>query len=277
MPAWTWFELCIALAYLAGAGLYPLGLALRRGRIKQAATLAAAVGFGLHTVDLTAASLLEANLLQQGQFYVSLMGWCCVLLFFVAWWRLRHDFLALIAAPLALLFFVGSMALHPVQAIVPERWSILWFTLHVGAIFVALALLALAFGAGVGYLALERAIKAKRKIPAALQELPALDTLDRVNALAVTWGFPLYSLSMLAGFVWAAFTWKRVLTGDPKEIVSLAIWALYAVLFHQRLALGWRGRKPAKMAIAIFLLSLGSLVIINFLLPTHHSFAPIQP
>ncbi len=277
MLAWTWFELGIALAYLAGSVLYPLSLILRHPPFKKAAHAAAALGFALHSMDLLAASVLETNLLEQGQFYVSLLGWSCVLLFFLAWWRFRHDFLALIAAPLALLFFVGSMAIHPATAIVPERWSILWFGFHVGAIFLALALLALACGAGVGYIVLERTIKSKRKIPPALQELPALDTLDQVNALAVTVGFPLYTLSMLAGFVWAAFTWKRVLTADPKEIVSLGIWALYAILFHQRLALGWRGRKPAKMAIAIFLLSLASLVFINFLLPTHHSLAPIHP
>jgi ABC-type transport system involved in cytochrome c biogenesis permease subunit len=271
MPAWTWFELAIALAYLAGAALYPLGLGLRQPLCKKAASLASALGFLLHTADLAAAGLLQADVLQHGQFYISLLAWLCVLVFFVAWWRFKHDFLSLITAPLAVVLFTGSMVIHPATTIVPEHLSLLWFGLHVGAIFVALALLALAFGAGVGYVYLERKIKTKSKIPSALQEMPALDTLDRVNALAVSVGFPLYSISMLSGFIWAAFTWKRVLTGDPKEVVSLGIWVLYAILFHQRLALGWKGRKPAKMAIAIFLLSLGSLVLINFLLPTHHS------
>lgn len=271
MPAWTWFELTIALAYLAGATLYPLGLGLRLPICKKTASVASVLGFALHTVDLIAAGFMQADVLQHGRFYISMLAWLCVFVFFVAWWRLKHDFLSLITAPLAVVLFTGSMVIPPSTAIVPERWSLLWFGLHVGAIFVALALLALAFGAGVGYIYLERKIKTKSKIPSALQEMPALDTLDRVNALAVAVGFPLYSISMLSGFIWAAFTWKRVLTGDPKEIVSLAIWILYAVLFHQRLALGWQGRKPAKMAITIFLLSLGSLVLINFLLPTHHS------
>jgi len=274
MSAWTWFELSIALAYLAGAALYPLGLGLRRAALKKAATRASALGFGLHTVDLGLAGIFEPNILHHGQFHISLLAWLCVLLFFVAWWRLRHDFFSLITAPLALVLFCGSLVIHPVTTAVPERWSVLWFALHVGTIFIALALLALAFGAGVGYIYLEKSIKKKTKIPRLLHEMPALDALDRVNALAVGIGFPLYSISMLAGFLWAAFTWKRVLTGDPKEIVSLGIWIVYAIVFHQRLALGWQGRKPAKMVIAIFLLSLASLVGINFLLPTHHSLRP---
>lgn len=36
------------------------------------------------------------------------------------------------------------------------------------------------------------------------------------------------------------------------KITSLAVWFLFAFLFHQRLVLGWRGRKPAMLAIWVF-------------------------
>ena len=85
-------------------------------------------------------------------------------------------------------------------------------------------------------------------------------------------GFPLYTVSMLAGFLWASFTWKKIISWDPKEIVSIIVWIVFALLFHQRMVLGWRGKKPAKTAIVLFLLCLASLVGVNFLLPTHHSF-----
>jgi hypothetical protein len=46
-------------------------------------------------------------------------------------------------------------------------------------------------------------------------------------------------------------------------------------MFHQRLAYGWRGRKPAVLVIGVFLLMIVSMLGINFLVPTtFHGFKP---
>lgn len=273
MTASRLFELLVALLYLAGSVSYPLGLLLRRPLLKRAAAWTAGAAFALHTVDLVlrSAELGAANL-QHGQFYMSLLAWFFVLIFYILWWRLRHDFLAMITAPLALVLFSSSLAVRTQVLAVPEHFSALWFSLHVGTIFISLALIAMAFGAGLAYLYLERKIKTKAKLPGFSKDLPSLETFDRANDWAVRIGFPLYTLSVLSGFLWASFTWKRVISWDPKELITIVIWVIFALLFHQRLVLGWRGRKPAKTAIILFVLSLVSLVGVNFLLPTHHSF-----
>jgi ABC-type transport system involved in cytochrome c biogenesis permease subunit len=273
MTASRIFELSIALLYLTGSISYPLGVLLRRPIFKRLAGWTSAVAFALHTVDLGLrfAELGSANL-HQHQFYMSLLAWFFVLIFLVLWWRLKHDFLAMITAPLALILFSSSLAIHTQTVTVPEHFSALWFGLHVGAIFISLALIAMAFGAGLAYLYLERKIKAKAKLPEFFRELPSLETFDKANDWAVRIGFPLYTVSLLAGFLWASFTWKQAISWDPKEIISILIWGIFALLFHQRLALGWRGKKPAQTAIVLFILCLVSLVGVNFLLPTHHSF-----
>ncbi len=275
MTASRLLDLLVALLYLAGSVSYPLGLLLRRALLKRAAVWTAGIAFGLHTVDLVlrSAELGAANL-QHGQFYMSLLAWFFVLIFYVLWWRLKHDFLAMITAPLALVLFSSSLAVRTQVLAVPEHFSALWFSLHVGTIFVSLALIVMAFGAGLAYLYLERKIKTKAKLPGFSKDLPSLETFDRANDWAVRIGFPLYTLSVLSGFLWASFTWKRVISWDPKELITIVIWGIFALLFHQRLVLGWRGRKPAKTAIILFVLSLVSLVGVNFLLPTHHSFRP---
>ena len=61
-------------------------------------------------------------------------------------------------------------------------------------------------------------------------------------------------------------------TGDPKEVVSIIVWLLMAYVFHGRLATGWRGRKPARLMVLVFGLSLFSIVVVNTLMETHHSF-----
>ena len=275
MTASRLFDLLIALLYLAGAVGYPLGLVLRRPLLKKAAVWTSVAAFVLHTADLGVrfAEIGAANL-QHGQFYMSLLAWFVVLIFFVLWRRLKHDFLAMITAPLALVLFSSSLAVRTQVLSVPEHFSALWFSLHVGTIFVSLGLITMAFGAGVAYLHLEKIIKTKAKMPGFSKDLPSLETFDRANHWAVSIGFPLYTISLMSGFLWASFTWKKVVSWDPKELISIVIWVIFAVLFHQRTALGWRGRKPARTAILLFALCLLSMVGVNFLLPTHHSFRP---
>ncbi|GAB1409604.1 cytochrome c biogenesis protein CcsA [Desulfovibrionales bacterium] len=275
MTVFRLFELLIALLYLTGSLAYPLGLGFRRADIKRLATWTTGSAFALHSVDLVL-RLTEsgADALQHGQFYMSLLGWFFILVFLLLWWRLRHDFLAMISSPLALVLFSSSLAIRTQELAVPEQFSALWFSLHVGTIFVSLALMAMAFGAAIAYIYVERKIKTKSKLPGFSKDLPSLDTFDRANHWAVSIGFPLYSISLLAGFLWASFTWKKVISWDPKELISLVIWLLFAFLYHQRLSLGWRGRKPAKTAILLFALCMVSLLGVNFLLPTHHSFRP---
>ena len=94
--------------------------------------------------------------------------------------------------------------------------------------------------------------------------------LDRINGLATLVGFPFYTLGVICGFVWAGLAWGSMFSGDPKELMSLAVWALYALLFHQRQALGWQGRKPALMALGIFS-ACGQFS------PVHASCVPIHP
>jgi cytochrome c-type biogenesis protein CcsB len=73
-----------------------------------------------------------------------------------------------------------------------------------------------------------------------------------MNYQALKFGFPLLTLGIITGAVWADYAWGRYWGWDPKETWSLITWFLYAALLHQRLTVGWRGRKAAIMAIAGF-------------------------
>lgn len=261
--------------YFLGSLLYFIALLGRRGPVKTAAYAASLAGFVLHAVVLAASLARDpAQALSQGAFYFSLMGWAVLLIFFVLLWRFRIAFLALIASPLALGLFTSSQLIFEGSVRLPPMLSGLFLGLHIGALFLSLGLLAMASAAGAAFIWQERKIKTKAPLTPLGKDLPSLAVFDRANNFAVLAGFPLFTLGMTSGFIWARYTWGRVFTGDPKEIASLSIWLAFAFLFHQRLALGWRGRKPAWLAIVIFLVWTASLAGINFLAPTHHSLRP---
>lgn len=266
----TYFAI-IAL-YLAGTVVYLTGAFRRSRRTKRVASWIALAGFLLHSSMLLHFIVTRPFTDLTSDYYIKLLSWSVLAIFFLLWWRLKLEFLAMTASPLALVLFVSSLTLPGTKTLMPKSLSGLFFSMHIGSIFLSLGLLAMAFGAAVVFVHLDRKIKAKEKLSGFQQDLPSLAAVDKANHWAVMIGFPLFTLGILAGFLWAKSVWGRVLTWDPKEVVSLVIWLLYGVLFNGRLTMGWRGRKPAILAIWIFVLTLVSLVGVNIFLQSHHSF-----
>ncbi|MDR2892755.1 MAG: cytochrome c biogenesis protein CcsA [Deltaproteobacteria bacterium] len=254
------------------------GIPAKRRKIQVFGRMFTLCGFCVHSVMVLALVLAYgADELSKG-YFMQLLAWSLLLVYFLGWRWLKSSFLAMTAAPLALLLFILGLKLDNVSGSLPDNLVELFLSLHIVPMFLSLALLALAFGAGLLYVRLEHKIKTKARLSEFELELPALDSFDRINSRAVIFGFPLYTLALAAGFIWAPMAWGnenswRAGAWDPKEIISLFVWFLYAALFHLRLVQGWRGRKAAKLAILIFAISVFSLVVVNFFMPTHHSFS----
>jgi ABC-type transport system involved in cytochrome c biogenesis permease subunit len=80
------------------------------------------------------------------------------------------------------------------------------------------------------------------------------------------------TFGLLAGSVWAGSAWGSHWPWDPKLIWALLVWICYAFVLHQRLAIGWSGRKAALLSAFFFLVLLVSLAVISFNFPTIHTF-----
>jgi ABC-type transport system involved in cytochrome c biogenesis permease subunit len=270
-----WMEFFILGLYFCGAVLHIVAILTRRPVIQRLGQILIITGFGLHTLDMLL-SLTKAGAQVFGQvpFYFSLLAWTLIVVYLVLSWRLQTHFLGLTATPLALILFSFATTLNSVEVVLPERLLGLWVGLHIVTLFLSICLLAMATSSGIVYLYLENKIKAKAKITGLSKDLPSLALFDKVNAWAVSIGFPFFTVGLLSGFLWAHSTREGFFVWDPKQLAATIIWLLFAVLFHKRLISGWRGRKPAKLAIWIFCLSLVFMLGINFFLEPHNSFQP---
>ncbi|SKA78711.1 ABC-type uncharacterized transport system, permease component [Paucidesulfovibrio gracilis DSM 16080] len=253
--------LAIIGLYFLGAMLFFVGLTLGNERLSTVAGALAIGGFALHTLDLAIMPVLSGKMvLLRGTFYFSFVGWTLFALFLVLRWRLRSSFLSFTAFPLGLLLYASSLGAGSLTIKIPPQLTGLFFGLHVGSLAVALALLALGCGAAFVWLHLNRKIKSKAALGSMNESMPSLEVVDRVNHLAVTLGFPLYTLGIFSLAIWYWIDPEKTFQWDAMKFTSLGVWLLYAVLFHQRLVLGWRGRKTAWMVIWVFLFMVISLI-----------------
>jgi cytochrome c-type biogenesis protein CcsB len=201
----------------------------------------------------------------------SLFAWAIVGSYLAFQLKFNIRILGTFVSPLAVVFMLLSSAI-PSQVIPNSKlFKSFWLTLHVATMFIGMAIFALAFCAGIMYLLQERQIKTK-SFGLLYRRLPSLEVLDSLNYVCLTFGFPLITIGLISGFVYAGAVWSSFWHWDPKEVLSVVTWLIYAVLLHERLAVGWRGRRAAIMAIIGFSVILVTFVGTSVILKVHHSF-----
>lgn len=201
----------------------------------------------------------------------SLFAWAIVGSYLAFQLKFNIRILGTFVSPLAVVFMLLSSAIPGRVIPTSQLFKSVWLTLHVATMFLGNAIFALAFCAGIMYLLQERQIKTK-SFGLLYRRLPSLEVLDSLNYVCLTFGFPLITIGLISGFVYAGAVWRSFWHWDPKEILSVVTWLIYAVLLHERLAVGWRGRRAAIMAIIGFSAILLTFVGASIILKGHHSF-----
>lgn len=184
---------------------------------------------------------------------------------FIAFERKYHvSILGSFVTPLALLLMITSSIYPSAIPLLPPALKSGWLLVHSSLAFISYATFAVAFGAAIMYLIQERFLK-KKRLGALYQKLPSLDVLDEINYRCLSFGFPLLTVAIITGAIWAETAWGTYWSWDPKETWSLITWFIYAALLHGRLTTGWRGKRAAVLSIIGFFVLLFTFLGVNLL------------
>ncbi len=200
---------------------------------------------------------------------LSLAGWSVACVFLILKYIYDLKILGIFAAPFSAAFIIAATFFPGIATENEKIFKSLLLIIHVVTIFIGEASLALAFGVGLLYLLQEHTIKTK-KHGFFYKRLPSLDLLDNTGYACIVAGFTFLTTGLIIGFIYAKAVWGKLWSWDPKEVWSGITWLIYAVLLHERITAGWRGRKAAIMAILGFAVLLFTFFGVNFLLQGHH-------
>lgn len=265
-----------AAAYLLALPLYALAFAYgtTSGRLPPIASRYAVVltacGWVLqltHTVILA----LAAGRLPWGTMgeFVAALVLAAVAAFLVLLRRHPVQF----AGPYVMVAAVAGLALaatalyRPLPQLVPALHSY-WLGIHVTAALVAA-------GANTVGTVLAGLYLYRSRHPDRPSRLPAADLLNRLAHRTVVFAFPLWTLAIVTGAVWAEAAWGRYWGWDPKETWAFIAWLGYAAYMHARSTAGWRARRAAIICCVAYACVLFNLVVVNVWMTGLHSYAGI--
>lgn len=223
---------------------------------------------GMWIAHTSLACLLLLRWVQSGHFPLSNLYESCL---FLSWAltlahlvlerdAMRAGFrdLGLFTTPMA--FFVYAFAtlslpstMQEVAPLVPALRSH-WLMMHVTLMILSYAALLCGSVLSLAFLVITHKFSALDVQPRAKLESLAT-TLDTLSYRTLGVGFPLLTVGILSGAVWANEAWGSYWSWDPKETWALITWLIFAIYLHSRLTYGWSGQKPALIA------SLGFLII----------------
>ena len=276
MNSHIFYQSALAL-YLASFLAYMAELAKRNRAVLSVAYGAVVLGFLAHTVAMVMRGI-EAEHVPWSNLYESLaaIAWSFTFAFIVFgyWVRVRSLGLFLLPFVLVALGYALSLPQHQrtPDTLMPALVSY-WIKIHVPTVILSYGAFSVSFIASAGYLFKTMKRYEATQGPAWLSFVPDAAALDTIAYRAVMIGFPMLTLGIFLGAVWANEAWGTYWSWDPKETWSLITWFVYAGYLHARLVGGWKTRTTAKISIAGFGMVLFTYAGVNLFLSGLHSYA----
>jgi cytochrome c-type biogenesis protein CcsB len=262
----------------------------RPGRLAERAGVAGValtvLGLVLHAVSIAIrGTAVDAVPWSNMYEFASVAGAVGVLAFLAVLWKapaIRHLGGFVLLPVVLLMFLAGTVLYSKAQPLVPALQSY-WLAIHVTLVSIAEGALMTSAVLTVLYLVKQRHDRldgtpgyTPRTIGLLAARLPAAATLDKVAYRIVAFAFPLYTVAIICGAIWAEAAWGRYWGWDPKETWAFIVWVVYACYLHARATAGWKGRAAAWINLAGFGAITFNFLIVNIVVSGLHSYAGLS-
>lgn len=182
-----------------------------------------------------------------------------------------------VLAPVVVLLFIAAAVMYNDAAPLVPALRSYWIAIHVTIIVSACGILTFASTASLLHVvAVHGHRRSRRPLAWVADRLPSAELLDRVAYRTTIVGFPLYTIGVICGAIWAEAAWGRFWGWDPKETVSFIAWVLYAAYLHARATSGWGNLRASWINVAALATTLFNMFAINFVVSGLHSYAGLN-
>ena len=265
------FKTALAV-YLASAVVYGASLWVRRVLTARFATWLMFAALIIHTLSFASRWITAGASPAIGiHDALSFFAWVMAAAYLALQLRTKTRVLGAFISPvICLVMVVASIELGGVVS-APEALQGSLVMFHVMFSVTGEALFAVASCAGLMYLIQDDMLK-RKKAGSLIRLFPSLRDLDKINHLCLSWGFSLLTFGILAGSGWARIVWGSHWQWDSKQVWTLLAWVLYGFLLHQRLVIGWQGRKAAFWSLVVISFLAALLIVGNLFFPSVHQF-----
>jgi cytochrome c-type biogenesis protein CcsB len=216
--------------------------------------------------------------------FASVAGLVGVLAFLGVLWRLpalRYLGGFILLPVILVMFLAGTVLYSKAQPLVPALQSY-WLGIHVTLVSIAEGALMTSAVLSLLFLVKSRdeRIGDRPGTPGRLgtlaAKLPSSATLDKAAYRIVAFSFPLYTVAIICGAIWAEAAWGRYWGWDPKETWAFIVWVVYAGYLHARATAGWKGRVPAWINLLGFGCITFNFLVVNIVVSGLHSYAGLS-
>jgi ABC-type transport system involved in cytochrome c biogenesis permease subunit len=260
------------ILYMASLACYIWFLYANKRTIGLAASITLGAGVVLHYLALLERSRWVHSVPYQ-DLYGSMMlfGWLLAVTYLGLELFHRQRAVGPFVLPFVIVLFLLASTAHRATPPLPPPAHGPLFAFHVTMNILAYSAFTLAFVLSAIYL-LQNHLLRDRKLNLVFWRFPALEVLERMSRSSVVVGMAALSAGMTLGFVWAHRIRGRAWNGDAKEIITLVIFASYAIYLWLSRKTAWRGARAAVLCVVCFLFPVFSYTVVNFYLSHYHRY-----
>jgi cytochrome c-type biogenesis protein CcsB len=289
------FEIALG-AYLMSSIFFILYLSTKKQRLADMGFTLIGFGFAFQTLALITRWFYAGHPPWVNTYEVmSFFAWTIVGAYLVLNVRTDYKSVGTLVAPLAFatLSFASLQPSNPTP-LIPALQSV-WLLIHVPIVVVSYCALFIAFVASILYLFKDKQLNERRHLEdtrllskssenatrsisqetTSILDKLSLEQLDDLAYRCVAVGFPLLTIGIITGAIWAEAAWGSYWSWDPKETWSLITWFVFLIYLHAKTQ-NWSSSLAAYIASFGFISVICTFLGVGYVLPFLENYVSVS-